>query len=299
MRENIESTCEQTGQKYPVSLLLRVAGLSRSAWYKKVPEKKNPGKVRNFPGGISDEELVEAIRLEIQNLPFHDVGYRKIHRYLQKSGLKVGKNRVYRLMKKHNLLFKAPGGSGSARPHTGRITTDTPDEIWATDGKKFYTQKEGWCWFFGVIEHFNSEIMSWHVAKIGNRFEAAKPVAGALQKRFGGLTRGMVENLKLRTDLGSPYVSKYFRSEMEYFGIEQSYTFARSPEANGIIERFHRTLNEQVFNVNQFADLGEASAAIAEFIENYNRKWILERLDYQSPREFRENYEESLLKKCA
>ena len=283
-------------------MLLSVCKLSRSAWYKSKgtsPEAKKRGPKTS----ISDKALTRLIRRVIRQLPFHGVGYKKIHRYvlqkLQNKSISVGKNRIFRLMKQNNELLKPSGGSGSSRTHNGKLTTEHPDEMWASDGKKFWTKQEGYCWFFGVIDHFNSEIISWHVAKRGDRFESIKPVIEAILCRFGKLKPKICEGMKLRTDLGSPYTSKYFRKEMGYYGMEQSFTFARSPESNGIIERFHRTLNEQVFSVNQFNSMEEAKVEIREFIQNYNQLWILERLGYKTPLQIRKIYKNNLLKKCA
>lgn len=78
-----------------------------------------------------------------------------------------------------------------------------------------------------------------------------------------------------------------------------SYTFARSPESNGVIERFHRTLSEQVFAVNQFADLEEARLAIKKFIDDYNNLWIFHRSGGKTPTEMKTEYYENKLKKCA
>lgn len=82
-------------------------------------------------------------------------------------------------------------------------------------------------------------------------------------------------------------------NEMNFLGLEMSKAFVRSPECNGIIERFHRTLNEQVFAVSSFTSLEEANKAIKEFIENYNQDWILHRIKCCSPVEYRKQHEEN------
>jgi len=74
-------------------------------------------------------------------------------------------------------------------------------------------------------------------------------------------------------------------------GLGMSKAYVRSPECNGIIERFHRTLNEQVFSVNTLMSLEEAHQAIKEFIEDYNQDWILHRLKHCSPVEYRKKHE--------
>jgi hypothetical protein len=37
--------------------------------------------------------------------------------------------------------------------HGGTIITTHPDEMWGTDATRFYTEQDGWCWFFGAIDH--------------------------------------------------------------------------------------------------------------------------------------------------
>ena len=65
----------------------------------------------------------------------------------------------------------------------------------------------------------------------------------------------------------------------------------RQPECNGCIERFNRTLEEEVFSLNHFKTLDEANEAIRKFVDNYNRQWLIYRLGYKSLLEYREEYE--------
>ena len=41
----------------------------------------------------------------------------------------------------------------SKRLHTGRITTDTPDELWATDPTEGWTRHDGRCAVFAIVDH--------------------------------------------------------------------------------------------------------------------------------------------------
>ncbi len=136
--------------------------------------KKKPGPKPLIP----DEELDRLAKEEAINGIFHSQGYKKITSRLNVSGHKCDKNRVYKSLKKQNLLCMAqkPESNGSARIHDGVIIEDFPNRMWGTDGKRFYTQEDGWCWYFSVIDHCTDEILGWHVAKIGTRFEALEPV---------------------------------------------------------------------------------------------------------------------------
>lgn len=275
-----------------MQLILKVAGYSSSTWYERPRGRKgsNPGP----RPAINDIEALELIKEDLKSSKFNGEGYLKVKKRLAKTGNHIAKHRVNALMREHELLSPhRPVKNGRKRTHEGRIITDRPDKMWATDGKKFWAGKDGWCWFFGVIDHFNDEIIAWHVAKTGNRFEALAPVQRAVRLRFGTLDKDVCAGtcLQLRSDHGTQYESRDFLNEMSFLGLDLSKSYVRSPECNGIIERFHRTLNEQTFQVNNFEPLEEAKIGIETFIENYNNDWMLHRLNYCSPVEARKKYQ--------
>lgn len=204
-------------------------------------------------------------------------------------------------MKANDLLAPTrPKSNGSSRTHDGTIRTEQPNRMWGTDGKQFWTRQNGLCWFFGVIDHCNDEILGWHASVIGNRFAALEPVHQAVSKQFGSLDKGIAHDtgLSLRRDHGTQYDSRDFQREMKFLGLEQSPAFVHSPECNGIIERFNRTLQEQVFDIHNFETIDEARDVIGTFIEKYNRFWLIKRLGYRSPFEFKTQLQNNFLK-CA
>jgi putative transposase len=292
----IEEHYPLTGKPYPKRLIFKVVGYSSSTWYENPTPKT--GKRGRKPKH-SDEEVLQEIKTEIMKSTFNAEGYLKVKKRMGKrkiNALVAGKARVNRIMREHNLLspYRRPG-KRNKREHDGTIITDAPNVMWATDGKKFWIEGSGWHWFFGVIDHFNDEIISWHIAKKGNRFAAIEPVRAAVRKTFGSVGKDVCKGMKLqlRSDHGSQYDSADFMNEMKFLGLEISKAFVRSPECNGIIERFHRTLEEQVLQTETFSSFEEAYNSIDQFINDYNTDWILHRLEYCSPVEYREKYAES------
>ena len=285
-----------TGHPYPMRLIFKVVGYSSSTWYENPTPKT--GKRGRKPKH-SDEEVLQEIKEEIKKSTFNAEGYLKVKKRMGKrkiNALVAGKARVNRIMRENNLLspYRRPGETNK-REHDGTIITDAPNVMWATDGKRFWIDGSGWHWFFGVIDHFNDEIISWHIARKGNRFAAMEPVRAAVRRTFStvdkDVCRGM--NLQLRSDHGSQYDSADFLNEMKFLGLEMSKAFVRSPQCNGIIERFHRTLEEQVLQTETFSSFEEAYNSINQFINDYNTDWIFHRLEYCSPVEYREKYAES------
>lgn len=281
---------EKTGAKYPISMILHVVGCSSGNWYGKKasgePKKRGP------KPKLTD---VVAIRTAIDELPFVSEGYIKVWVRIRRKGLIVSKDRVLRIMSENGLLspYRHDKATVRVRKHEGKIVQGKPDLLWGTDGKKFFVEGIGWCWFFGVLDHFNDELISWHTCKRGTRYETMEPVRAAVRKRFGTVEKDVCKGmaLKLRSDHGSQYDSNDFMAEMKFLGLNMSKAFVRQPECNGCIERFPRALEEEVFSLNHFKTLEEANEAIRKFVDNYNRQWLIYRLGYKSPLEYREEYE--------
>ena len=276
-----------------MQLILEAICYSSAAWYGRNGTDNKQMKPGPKPE-ISDDDLLEEIKTEIENSLFNGEGYKKVHARMKMRGVRASHTRVLQIMRKNDLLAPVrPISNGSSRPHDGRIITDVQNEMWGTDGKQFYTQENGWCWMFSVIDHCNDEILSHYEVKKGDRFAAMEPVRKAVRKEYGVITEDICKGtgLFLRADHGSQYDSNDFQREIKFLGLKYSPAFVRSPECNGIIERFHRTIEEQIFSVHQFMNLEEARKVISEFIERYNNCWIIQRLGYLSPVEYRKKLE--------
>ena len=104
------------------------------------------------------------------------------------------------------------------------------------------------------------------------------------------MTKEGARGLTVRCDHGRQYTSDDFRGELAFCGIQVSYAYVGEPECNGIMERFLRTVQEQVLWPHRFRNLAEARPVIGEFIARYNEQWLIGRLGYQSPAQARTNF---------
>jgi transposase InsO family protein len=116
-----------------------------------------------------------------------------------------------------------------------------------------------------------------------DRFEALEPVRQGVRDHFGILGPAIAEGLALRHDHGSVYLSGDFQAEITFLGLTSSPAFVRQPEGNGCIERFFRTLKEQLLWVRHFSTIEELRQALIAFKETYNQEWLIARLGYRSP----------------
>ena len=286
-----EKTSPSTSLKYGIEMVCKVWKFPRSTFYH---TKKRPQGIRSKRGrrsSITDDELLIAIRRDIDNSKFHGEGHRKVHARLKRfSQIDIGRNRVLKLMRKHKLLSPYRSEQGKAKIHDGRITTDDPNIMWCTDAAKVFTLEDGWVWFFGIIEHWNAECLGWHVTKKGNRFAAIEALTQAVERVFDSTTQDTARGLKLRIDHGSQFLSEGFINQVHYWGMGISKGYVREPETNGVIERFHRTFKEQIVHGREYRSIEDFHKAVSDFIPKYNEHWLLEKLDYHSPLEARRQY---------
>jgi putative transposase len=286
---------EATGRPYPVTMVCEVLEVARSSFYalerqlelfeRPVVGKRGPRPV------VSDEAVLGAIRADLEGSPFHGEGHRKVWARLRHQGIRVSRKRVLRLMRDHNLLAPVATRNVHGNPaHDGTIITGAPDLMWGTDGTRFYTQEEGWVWFFGAVDHFNSEVVGWTVVKIGDRFAALEPVRQGVSEHFGAIGPDVARGLALRYDHGPQYMSDDFLGEVRFLGISESPAYVGEPECNGVAERFMRTLKEQAIWGRRFRTIAEAKEVIGQFIATYNAQWRIERLGFRSPTQARAEF---------
>jgi transposase InsO family protein len=237
---------------------------------------------------LSDAELTEEIRKVLAESVFTGEGHRKAWARLRFRGVRSSQRRVLRLMREAKLLAPhRPIRILGPREHNGTIVAERPDQMWGADGTTAFTLAEGWATVFAVIDHCTAECIGIHVAKPGTRFEALEPVRHGVRERFGSIAQGVAAGLTVRHDHGSQFMSDVFQDELRFLGIESSPSFVRSPEGNGCIERFFRTLKEQLLWVTPFRTVEELRVALHDFAKRYNEHWILERHNYLTPSQAR------------
>jgi transposase InsO family protein len=221
--------------------------------------------------------------------PERDIG--KIWARLRHKGIRTDKDRVLRLLRENQLLSPSRQTDPvQGNPHEGTIVTQAPNQMWGTDATATFTDHDGTVTVFAAIDHCTAECVGIHAVKKATRFEALEPIRQGAHEHFAGFSAGCAAGLRLRHDHGSVYMSDDFQNEIQFLGIEPSPAFVRQPEGNGCIERFFRTLKEQLLWVRRFRDLEELRLALAEFRDRYNNHWILGRLNYRSPAQARRDF---------
>jgi len=277
---------------YGVARVVALWDLARSSFYAARHRERHPREAqKRGPKVLSDAELVTAIRQLLHEAVFHGEGYRKIWARLRHQGIRTSKDRVLQLLRENQLLSPARQPEPvRSNPHEGTIIAELPHQMWGTDATATFTETEGTVTVFAAIDHCTAECVGIHVVKKATRFEALEPIRQGVKEQFGAFSGGTAGGLRLRHDHGSVYMSDGFQKEIRFLGIQPSPAFVRQPEGNGCIERFFRTLKEQLLWVQHFRNLEELRVALLEFRNRYNHEWILQRLNYRTPVQARHDF---------
>lgn len=285
------ATSLSMGQVYGVARVAREWELARSSFYHRrglagpffrILQRRGP------KTAWTDAALTEKIREVLAASPFYGEGHRKVWARLRHAGVRTSKARILRLMREAQLLAPSRTVQMAENPHTGTIITERPNEVWAADHTATVTVEEGQVTVFVAVDHCTTECVGIHAAKRATRFEALEPIRQAVRDYCGGFCADGAAGIRLRHDHGSQYMSDDFQAEIAFLGMESSPAFVRQPEGNGCVERFIRTLKEQLLWVRTFRTVEELRQALAEFRERYNQRWIVQRHGYLTPQQARQ-----------
>src|SRR4051794_20756917 len=135
-----------TGEAYGVRRVFAPRGMPRSSFYaaRTVSAAPPPGR-RRGPWPVGDDAgVLKAIHRDPDRSPLSRGGHRKVWARLRAlDGLRVGRDRVLRLMRENALLSPHRGPQRPANDQDGRITTDAPDVMWGTDAAVIPTVEDG------------------------------------------------------------------------------------------------------------------------------------------------------------
>jgi transposase InsO family protein len=151
----------------------------------------------------------------------------------------------------------------------------------------------------GAVHTWNAELLGWHVAKHGTRFEAVQAVGMAVRREFGHLGAGVARGLALRHDHGSNFMAEHFQHQIRFWGMSPSYAFVGEPETNGVIERLFRTLKEQIVHGRIFQAIDEVRDAVRAFATRHNAEWLIEKNGYRSPGAARAAWNQETFRRAA
>jgi putative transposase len=235
---------------------------------------------------MMDETLARRIGHLIRQHP--TFGYRRIWALLRhREGLRVNRKKVQRIMQLRR--WQCTGRKTTPRPRVKgrRSYAEASNQRWAMDVTHIHCGKDGWGHLVAVIDCHDRQIVGWEFALRGRAREAERALEMACLARFGTL-RPQGETPIIRSDNGLIFQSRRFRKACRFYRLRQEYITPYTPQQNGMIERFFRSLKEECVWQQRFGSFEAARQEIARWLRWYNAERPHQALSYQSPLQYRQ-----------
>jgi putative transposase len=217
-------------------------------------------------------------------------GRPRITAELRHQGWTVNPKLVYRLMREDNLLCirKRKFVVTTDSNHTRRIYPNlaegliltAPNQLWRAD-ITYIRLRDEFVFLAVILDAYSRRVIGWALDRTMEDELTLTALRMALSRR--AVQAGLVHH----SDRGSQYASNDYTDLLKTNGIDISMSRKGNPWDNAACESFMKTLKYEEVHRNEYRDLAEARASIAEFLEKvYNQKRLHSALGYLPPAEF-------------
>ena len=163
------------------------------------------------------------------------------------------------------------------------VRASRPYQFWQTDLTYIWCGNvDRWSYLFNALDVFHREWLGYAFERTAVKEHAIMSVNNALASH----PEAVPAELTLRCDNGPQYASHAFKDSMDALGLRLEYILYHTPEQNGYIESFHKTLKKEHIWVRDFRSHQEAEIAIVAAFEDYNHRRIHSSLGYLTPSEY-------------
>ena len=275
---------------WPICVQCRVLKVSVSGFHQHLARRKVQGR------HLSDAALlahISSVYAEHRGA----YGWPRIWRELVKRGIRVGKQRVQRLMQQHGIRARgkrrfrvATTDSRHDLPVAPNLlnrnfTPAGPNQAWAGD-ITYIASEEGWLFLAVVIDLFSRKVVGWSMRPDMHRSLVIDALEMGLFQR-----RPLKGQLIFHSDRGSQYASDDFRAVLDQHGVMASMSRKGNCWDNAVTETLFGSLKVERLHGERFETIRQAKDAVLAWLLWYNRQRMHSTLNYLSPVEFECHWE--------
>jgi transposase InsO family protein len=277
---------------WPIRVQCRVLGVS-VAGYHEHWSRQRTGTPRRH---LSEEALLVHIRAVCAETR-GAYGWPRIWRQLRRQGVRVGKQRVQKLMQQHGIRARGKRrfrigttDSRHALPVADnrlnrQFTASAPNRVWVGD-ITYIATREGWLFLAVVLDLFSRQVVGWAL----HEEMRSELVMDAFQMAWLQRRPSPKTGLLFHSDRGSQYASQQFQQMLREYGVQGSMSRKGNCWDNACSEALFGSLKVERLYGRHFETRRQAKDEILQWLFWYNRKRLHSALHYQSPMEYEQSW---------
>lgn len=281
--------------EFPVKAMCKVLKVSRSGFYKSLHAQPSKRTLRSQRIREQVKQLYEQShgnygsykisKTMNKNDEFESACRKTVAKAMKEMGLKSRIRKTFKPKTTEVDPTKMP-----AKNLLDQVfTAEAPDQKWVTD-ITYLATSSGWVYLACVLDLFSRKIVGWSISNSLETPLVTRALHNAIESRRPDTTQ-----LLHHSDRGCQYTSDKYRGILESLGITVSMSHVGYCYDNAVMERFFWSLKHEWTNHYEYADLEEARLSVFKYIETfYNTERIHQTLEYVSPEQFEENYQETI-----
>ena len=196
----------------------------------------------------------------------------------------INRKKIHRLIKQAGWQRYKHSHGNRPRVRGRKSVSAAKNRRWAIDITHVFTKRHGWCHLVAIIDCFDRYIVGWRFSRSGKASVSAGALEDALLREN---IQPATNKLVVRSDNGLVFGSKLFCNTANRYRIDQEYITPYTPEQNGMIERFFRSIKVECIWQQTYGNFDEAYNDIARWIDYYNTERPHMALKYGTPAEVR------------
>ena len=252
--------------KYSISEMCRILGVSRSGYY---------GFVKRMDKPARDLELSELIR-ECQQETKQTYGYRRVAIWLERKGIHHNPKTILRVMNKYSLLSvvrrrKYCNYSQALHRYDNLLNrdfhADRPNQKWVTDISYIKTA-QGFLYLSVIRDLYDRSVVAYKTSTVQNINLVLNTIKAAKRKEK------VTGELQLHSDQGFQYTSQPYFNLTKAYHITPSMSRRGNPYDNALAENFFSILKTECIYRTKIKTFAEARHLIDDYIYFYNHQRI-------------------------
>lgn len=283
---------------WPVSVQCEMQGVSPSGYHEHFRRRASPEQRKR----LSNDALlvhIKPIHTEVKG----EYGWPRIWKELLANGIRVGKERVRKLMALHGIKakakkkYKATTDSKHSLPVAPNLlgrqfTVNAPNRVWTSD-IAYIDTGEGWLYLATEIDLLSRQIVGWSMQS------RMKKVLVIDALRMAWFRRHPKPRLIFHSDRGSQYCSAEFPAALGAYGMHSSMSRKGDCWDNAPTESLWGSLKVARLHGVRFASRRAAMNEVIDWMSFYYHRRLHSTLDYVSPMQFEQRWRADQEKQAA